>query len=98
MAAGAPAIMSASQVAGRAKGFVLPPALHLTSLTSQRSGLTHSYTAGRQGTEVFELGTMPRALTAESIGYSELPSSLCHSDFCFDAFSSLFLPTQNLLK
>lgn len=72
MAAGALAIMSASQAAGTAKGLVLPPVLHCASLTSHKSGLISSYRTEKQGTEVFELGAVPGALAAgeESIGYS----------------------------
>lgn len=50
--------------------------LHCASLPSHKSGLISSYRAEKQGTEVFELGTVPGALAAgeESIGYSEPPT------------------------
>ena len=93
MAAGTLAIMSASQIEGRAQGYVSPSILHRLALTSHWSGLTHSYVYRK----------VSGILIGHSAGkgvieYWELLVSLCLLDFCLDALPFLFSSTQNLLK
>ena len=84
MAAGALAIMSASQIEGRAQGYVSPSILHCLALTSHWSGLTHSY-VDRKANGILIGHSAGKGV----IEYWELPISLCLLDFCLDAFPFL---------
>lgn len=66
MAAEAQAFMSASHVAGKAKGFVSPPVLYCTSLTSVSLIRNYTLLCGQEGKDLkpFNWPHCPGALTA----------------------------------
>lgn len=99
MTAGALAIVSASQRAGTAKRYVLPPVLtqHFTSVPLV-STYALPYGQESKGLKSFNWPQCPGFLSAGKGGvwYWEPPVSLWRSDFCSDTFPSLFFSCSKL--
>ena len=73
---------------------------YCTALTSHWSGLTHSYMGRKAKNWSLNWAQCPGFFIAGEVSneYWEPPSSFCHSDFCFDAFSLLFSSYSKLTK